>query len=168
MPQGVASGDVTDGRAVVWSRSDRPARMLVEYSTTDRFETVLRRTGPAALESTDFTARVVLTDLPPDQRIFYRVTFQDLADLRALSEPQIGSFRTPPTLAARRDVTLAWSADTVGQGWGINPAWGGLRLYDTMRRAEPDCSSTAATPSTPTACSSRKSSWTTARCGRTW
>ncbi len=138
MLQGVASGDVTDGRAVVWSRSDRPARMLVEYSTSDRFQTVLRRTGPAALESTDFTARVVLTDLPPNQRVFYRVTFQDLADLRAVSEPQIGRLRTPPTLAARRDVTLSWSADTVGQGWGINPSWGGLRLYDTMRRAEPD------------------------------
>ena len=138
MPQGVASGDLTDGRAVVWSRSDRPARMLVEYSTSDRFETVLRRTGPAALESTDFTARVVLTGLPPNQRVFYRVTFQDLADLRAFSVPQVGSFRTPPTLAARRDVTLSWSADTVGQGWGINPSWGGLRLYDTMRRAEPD------------------------------
>src|SRR5688572_630952 len=80
MPQGVTAGDVTDGRAVVWSRTDRPARMLVEYSTSDRFESVLRRTGPAALESTDFTARIVLTDLPANQRIFYRVTFQDLAD----------------------------------------------------------------------------------------
>jgi alkaline phosphatase D len=35
-------------------------------------------------------------------------------------------------------VTLAWSADTVGQGWGLNPEWGGLRMYETMRRAEPD------------------------------
>ena len=26
----------------------------------------------------------------------------------------------------------------MGQGWGINSAWGGLRLYDTMRRAQPD------------------------------
>jgi alkaline phosphatase D len=26
----------------------------------------------------------------------------------------------------------------VGQGWGINPEWGGLRLYETMLRAEPD------------------------------
>jgi alkaline phosphatase D len=138
MPQGVAAGDVTDGRAVVWSRTDRPARMLVEYSTTDRFETVLRRTGPAALESTDFTARVVLTDLPSNQRIFYRVTFQDLADLRAVSVPLVGSFRTPPPASARRDLTLAWSADTVGQGWGINPGWGGLRLYGTMRRVQPD------------------------------
>jgi len=138
MPQGVAAGDVTDGRAVVWSRTDRPARMLVEYSTTDRFENAWRRTGPAALESTDFTSRIVLTDLPSDQRIFYRVTYQDLSDLKSISEPQIGSFRTPASAGGRRNVTLAWSADTVGQGWGINPSWGGLRLYETMRRAEPD------------------------------
>jgi alkaline phosphatase D len=138
LPQGVAAGDVTNGRAVVWSRTDRPARMIVEYATTEKFESGWKRTGPAALESTDFTSRVVLTDLPPDQRIFYRVTYQDLSDLKSVSEPQIGSFRTPATAAGRRKVTLAWSADTVGQGWGINPSWGGLRLYDTMRRAEPD------------------------------
>ena len=138
IPQGVAVGDVTAGRAVVWSRTDRPARMLVEYSTSDRFENVLRRTGPAALDSTDFTARLVLTDLPANQRIFYRVSFQDLTDLRAFSAPELGSFRTPPDAQRPRDVTLAWSADTVGQGWGINPDWGGLRLYRTMRDAEPD------------------------------
>jgi alkaline phosphatase D len=138
MPQGVASGDVMPGRAVVWSRTDRPARMLVEYSTTDKFANVQRRIGPAALDSSDFTARVILTDLPPGQRIFYRVQFQDLSDLRALSVAQAGSFRTPAVAEPQRDVTLAWSADTVGQGWGINPDWGGLRLYEAMRRAEPD------------------------------
>ena len=136
--QGVAVGDVTTGRAVVWSRTDRPARMLVEYATSEKFENVLRRTGPAALESSDFTARLVLTDLPANQRIFYRVSFQDLTDLRAFSTPELGSFRTPPDAQHPRDVTLAWSADTVGQGWGINPDWGGLRLYRTMRDAEPD------------------------------
>ena len=52
--------------------------------------------------------------------------------------PQPGSFVTAPAAAADRDVTLAWSADTVGQGWGINPEWGGLRLYETMRQVEPD------------------------------
>ena len=136
--QGIAAGDVTSGRAVIWSRTDRPSRLIVEYSTTEKFATVLRRTGPAALDVTDFTARLVLTDLPADQRIFYRVQFQDLGDLRAMSVPQVGSFRTPPASAPRRDITLAWSADTVGQGWGLNPDWGGLRLYETMRRAEPD------------------------------
>jgi alkaline phosphatase D len=110
--------------------------MFVEYATTDRFADVRRVPGPAALESSDFTARAVLTELPPGQRIFYRVLFQDLTDLRSWSDPVVGSFQTPST--EPRDVTIAWSADTVGQGWGINPDWGGLRLYETMRRAEPD------------------------------
>ena len=65
-------------------------------------------------------------------------TFQDLADLRSMSVPMVGSFQTGPSTSSRRDVPLAWSADTLGQGWGINPSWGGLRLYDTMRRAQPD------------------------------
>jgi alkaline phosphatase D len=138
VPQGVAAGDVTSDRAIIWSRTDRPARMFVEYSTTEKFTSPLRQAGAAALDTSDYTARTVLRDLPAGQRIFYRVLFQDLSDLRAWSEPHSGSFRTPEAGTPQRDVTLAWSADTVGQGWGINRDWGGLRLYDTMRRAEPD------------------------------
>jgi alkaline phosphatase D len=32
---GVMSGDVAQGSAVVWSRTNRPARMIVEYSTSE-------------------------------------------------------------------------------------------------------------------------------------
>jgi alkaline phosphatase D len=135
-PCGVAAGDVGGGRAIVWSRADRSARMFVEYATTDKFVDVRRVRGPAAIEGSDFTCRAVLTDLPAGQRIFYRVLFQDLSDLRTWSAPTVGSFTTPAS--APRDVTVAWSADTVGQGWGINPDWGGLKMYETMRRAQPD------------------------------
>ena len=76
---GVGSGDVGEGSAVVWSRTDRPSRMVVEYATTDSFRDARRVVGPAALPEDDFTARVVLNGLPPGQRIVYRVTFQDLA-----------------------------------------------------------------------------------------
>jgi alkaline phosphatase D len=138
LPQGVAVGDAGDGGAIVWSRSDRPARLFVEYSTTSSFRDVRRIPGPSALEGSDYTARVALKALPRGQRIFYRVTFQDLFDVRVFSEPVTGSFRTPPASRSRQDVTLAWSADTVGQGWGINPDWGGLRMYETMRGLEPD------------------------------
>ena len=113
--------------------------MFVEYATTERFTDPRRVRGPAALETSDFTTRLTLTDLPAGQRIFYRVLYQDLADLRAWSDPVSGSFATPPGRAASpRDVTIAWSADTVGQGWGINPDWGGLRMYESMRAAQPD------------------------------
>jgi len=137
IPSGVGAGDVSSGRAMIWSRTDRPARMIVEYATTEGFQNPLRVVGPAALEPTDFTARVALRDLPAGQRIFYRVRFLDLMDLRTLSDPVAGSFTTAPSDGAR-DVTIAWSADTVGQGWGINPDWGGLKLYDTMRAVRPD------------------------------
>src|SRR5712691_942962 len=136
IPSGTSAGDVTAGRATVWSRTDRPARMVVEYATTDSFASARRVVGPAALEETGFTARIELTDLPAGQRIAYRVLFQDLTDLRTWSLPALGRFRTPPNHAS--DVVLAWSADTAGQGWGINPDWGGLRLYETMRHAQPD------------------------------
>jgi alkaline phosphatase D len=137
MSQGVAAGDAGGGRAVIWSRADRAVRMFVEYSTTESFRDPRRVPGPAALESSDFTARTVLTGLPPGQRVFYRVLFQDLADLRGWSEPAVGSFTTG-TVSGTRDITIAWSGDTVGQGWGINTEWGGLRLYETMRAAQPD------------------------------
>ncbi len=134
--QGASVGDVVPGRAIVWSRADRPARMFVEWSTMESFAQARRVIGPATLEDTGFTARIDLTGLPDGQSIFYRVRFQDLSDLNLWSEPVLGRFASAP--ASRRDVTVAWTADTVGQGWGINPDWGGLKLYQALRAAEPD------------------------------
>jgi alkaline phosphatase D len=136
IPYGTTSGDVTRDRAIIWSHTDRPSRMLVEWSTTESFQNVRRMRGPQTTDVTGYTARVDLSGIPPGQRIFYRVQFEDLADARSLSAPATGSFLSAPREA--RDVTFAWSADTVGQGWGINTEWGGIRMYETIRRASPD------------------------------
>jgi alkaline phosphatase D len=136
MPFGVQSGDVLADRAVVWSRADRPARLVVEYSTTESFRNPRRVAGPAALEAGDFTARVDLSGLPAGQTIFYRASFESLDDLKTSSVPVVGHFRTPPR--DRRDVTIVWGGDVCGQGWGINPDVGGMTIYESMRRVEPD------------------------------
>ena len=136
IPFGVQSGDVSGDRAIVWSRTDRPARLLVEWATNDSFRGATRVIGPAALTESDFTARVDLTGLPAGQQIFYRVRFQDLATPKVSSEPVTGRFRTAGK--ERRTVTFAFSGDEVGQGWGINTAWGGMKMYETMRHANPD------------------------------
>lgn len=140
LPCGVQSGDVTANSAVIWSRSDHPARMLVEYATTESFQNAQRLTGSAALETSDFTARVHLTGLPAGQKIFYRVRFQDLAEGRAVSEPVTGSFNTPGT--TKRDVKLVWGGDVCGQGWGIHPEsgpdFGAMKIYEAMRQWQPD------------------------------
>jgi len=140
LPCGVQSGDVTPGRAVIWSRSDRPARMIVEYAASESFRDARRLIGPTASAATDFTARVDLRGLPPGEQIFYRVTFQDPTDPRVSSAPVAGRLRTAPAPAggARRDVVFTWGGDTVGQGWGINPEFGGMRIYEAMRRLAPD------------------------------
>src|SRR5262245_44933734 len=136
IPLGAQSGDVIGDRGVVWSRTDRPARLIVEYATTEGFANSRRVVGPAALAESDFTARVELRDLPPGQDIFYRVQFQDLSDLKTLSAPAAGRFRTAP--AGRRTVSFCFSGDEAGQGWGINPDWGGMKLYEAMRQRGPD------------------------------
>ncbi len=134
--QGIAIGDVVPGRAIVWSRSDRPARTVVEYSTTESFTNASRILGPHTIDANDFTAKVDLTGLPADQQIFVRLHFESLEDLKTRSEPVVARFRTPPS--TRRNVKFVWSGDTVGQGWGINKEWGGLKGYEAMRRRNPD------------------------------
>src|SRR5215213_7484167 len=93
---GTQVGDVAPGRAIIWSRSDRPARMIVEWSTTEAFRDPKRVLGSHAIEVTDLTARIDLRDLPAGQDVFYRVFFQSLSDGRTLSEPASGHFRTAP------------------------------------------------------------------------
>jgi alkaline phosphatase D len=136
LPYGVQSGDLAGDRAILWARADRPARMMVEWATTESFADARTAAGPAALEDSDLTARLDLAGLPPGQKIHYRIRFVDLADHALASVPAAGSFWTPP--AARRSVRFVWSADTVGQGWGINPDWGGMRIYRAMAEVAPD------------------------------
>ncbi len=135
--EGVASGDPSETGAVVWSRADRPSRMHVDWSTDRSFTRSTPGPTADALASSDFTAKVGLGGLPPDREIFYRVRFESLTHPGASSEPQIGRLRTPATEATRA-VSFAWSGDTAGQGYGINPVFGGMQIHDMIRRAHPD------------------------------
>lgn len=133
---GVQTGDISANGAMLWSRADRPSRMLVDLATTESFSNARRVIGPAALEVGDYAAKLDLTGLPAGQRIFARVRFQDLQNLDVESAPVTASFTTAPP--ARREVNFVWSGDTAGQGWGINLDWGGMKIYETMRQLLPD------------------------------
>ncbi|KTF31600.1 alkaline phosphatase D family protein [Xanthomonas vesicatoria] len=132
---GVQSGDVLGGRALLWSRADRPARLRVEWDTRPSLRQARRVDGGMALPAHDFTARVDLDGLPCGQDIFYRVRFEDIHS-GMLSAPVHGHLRSAPQ--TRRDVRFVWSGDTVGQGFGINPDIGGMRIYSAMRQRNPD------------------------------
>lgn len=136
LQSGIQSGDVTTNRAMIWSRSDRPARMFVDWSTSENFANARTVRGPAALEFGGYTSHLDLTGLPPGEQILYRVRFESLESPGVFSEPLVGRFRTAPETA--RPLRVAWSGDAVGQGWGIDPERGGMRIFEAMRRAEPD------------------------------
>jgi len=133
---GLASGDVSAGSAVVWARADRPARMQVECSTVESFKTIIRSASSEALPERDFISKVLLEGLPPGQDIFYRVRFEDIAVSGISGETQVGHFRTAPT--EQDSISFVWSGDTAGQGWGIDASRGGMRTYKTMLENRPD------------------------------
>ncbi|WCM52127.1 alkaline phosphatase D family protein [Pseudomonas sp. WJP1] len=135
LTDGVQSGDLLGDKAIVWSRCDRPARMVVEWDTRSLFSNPRRFVSALADARTDFTARVELSGLPADQAIFYRVHFED-AQSGVASEPWFGHLRSVPQ--TRRDIRFVWSGDTAGQGFGINPDIGGMRIYEAMRLRLPD------------------------------
>jgi alkaline phosphatase D len=145
--QGLQFGDPSDGSMVVWSRSDRPSRMIVEWSQDEQFRQAKRIVGPYALDTTDFTARQDLTHLPEGREVFVRVSFQGLDNSRAVSQALAGRFTTPPfgrdDEGERRhgvssDLRFQWGGDTAGQGWGINTAFGGMKIYEAMRQRHPN------------------------------
>lgn len=136
LPGGIQAGDVTDTRAMVWSRADRPSRLLVEWATNEAFRNARAIRGPAALEANGYTASLDLSALPPGEQIVYRVRFESLEHPGTMSEPLVGRFRTAPRDA--RPIRVAWTGDCVGQGWGIDENRGGMRIYEAMRRAAPD------------------------------
>lgn len=134
---GVQVGDVTTSSALVWVRSDRPARMTVETSATESFRRARTWHGPLVGAGTDFTGTTALHGLPAGEQVHYRVTLADPHDPRRTGRPVYGTFRTAPAVR-RAGVRFLWSGDIAGQGWGINPDIGGYRVYDEMRRLDPD------------------------------
>ena len=107
--------------------------MIVEYSTTATFSSVRRVRGSVATADTGLTALAQIDDFPPGQDIFYRVRFEDG---RSVSDTVTGRFKAPP--AVDIPVRVAWSADVCGQGWGIDPARGGMRMFRTLADTKPD------------------------------
>src|SRR5437016_3503862 len=128
---GVASGEVTHGSAVLWTRVDLEAALTVEVSTDPRFEEpTLTETRLASADS-DFTARVIAAPLSPSQQYFFR--WRDGA-----SVSEVGTFRTAPLPSAPAAVRFAWTGDSDPSRIGGVPAFNNWETLDAVRREDPD------------------------------
>ena len=136
LTHGVQSGDATARSATVWARADRPGRLWVEASRRPDFRGSRIVRGPVVTPETDLTGKVRLRDLPPGTDVHYRVRVESLDRPGLFSAPEPGRLATAPQ--HRQDVRFVWTGDVVGQGWGIDPAYGGLEIFESMRRRRPD------------------------------
>ena len=145
--QGVASGDVTDDSAVVWSRSNREAQMHVEYDTNSNFSQP-RSTDATTIgnQTTDYTSYVKLEGLSPDTLYYYRVWFstpplsQANKTTSLASDILAGSFRTSPSasLPGNKPISFIFAADLGGQKHCRQVDKGGYYIFEKMKELSPD------------------------------
>src|ERR671939_126817 len=76
---GIASGDVTDNSAIIWSRANAQALMHVQYDTNSSFSHAKSKTSLVD-KSTDFAGHIKLDLLSPDTLYYYRVWFSPASD----------------------------------------------------------------------------------------
>ena len=131
---GVSAGDVTPTSALIWARGAEVAgsSLVVEYSTSEDFSNAQRAEPVALTAQSDFTGKVLLTNLTPATRYYYRA-FQVLGAQQ--SAPAAGTFVTAPEANSQSEVRFVWSADLGGQGMCRRPEY---FIFNALAEAQPD------------------------------
>jgi alkaline phosphatase D len=145
---GIASGDVTDNSAVVWSRANDRALMHVQYDTNLSFSHAKSKILLID-KSTDFAGHIKLDSLSPDTIYHYRVWFSSASDgtnnttesLSTKPDSMIGSFRTAPAHLTSKPVSFVVGGDLGGQNYCRRDGTGGIQgypIFSIMQSLSPD------------------------------
>ena len=114
-PNGVASGDVDQDSAVLWTRSVLTGEVTFEYSTDPNFGTIAGTATATAVDPT-IPVKVTVEDLDANTEYYYRVT------------------NTSGDTAAGRFITAAAPGQKVGLTFGVSGGWRGeVTPYPAIR-----------------------------------
>ncbi|MGA8484581.1 MAG: alkaline phosphatase D family protein, partial [Nitrososphaeraceae archaeon] len=133
---GIASGDVTDHSAIIWSRVNQPSIMHVEYSNDPLFSnsnSSIKWTDNA----TDFTGNILIDNLTEGTKYFYRVWFST-TDNHINSTSMNGIFKTAPnSTMSSEPISFIVGADIGGQKFcrEVNK---GYYIFEKMKSLSPD------------------------------
>ena len=130
---GVASGDVSAESAIVWSRANQAALMVVEYATDEAMSDA-QMVMAQATAKTDYTAQVTLEGLTAGTQYFYEVWFMTAAEE---TETVAGTFTTAPAADAGTPVSFVLLGDIAGQQY-CRHAEHGYKMFSQMVALEPD------------------------------
>jgi phosphodiesterase/alkaline phosphatase D-like protein len=107
LPNGVASGDVTQGSAVLWTRSTVLGEVNFEYSTDAEFSSIAG-TATATVTDSNLPVKVEIEELTAGTDYFYRVT-------DAAGNTKTGQFETAAALGAKTGLSFGVSGDWRGE-----------------------------------------------------
>ncbi len=132
-PDGVASGDVTSSRAILWTRADTAENYKVDGWTNASL------TGPKAFKgkmktdaSRDFTLKIDVTGLTPNTQYWFR--FSKDADVS-----DVGTFKTAPAPGQGADFEIAYTGDADGTLKPDNtPAFNNFEIMGAIDADNPD------------------------------
>jgi alkaline phosphatase D len=116
VPYGVASGDVTDHSAIVWSRANKESLMQVQYDNDSNFSSAIQHSQTQIVnKSTDYAGHIKLNNLTSNTVYYYRIQFSDLANPSIKSEMVTGKFKTAPDRSdSTQNVTFVIAGDLGG------------------------------------------------------
>src|SRR5258706_1226881 len=105
--EGVASGDVTENAAIVWTRMPSGGLARMEVSTDDSFASVLRTIETSADAANDFIIKIDVTGLAPSTRYYYRFVEEATGETSA-----VGTFPTAPEPDAAAPFRFVYTGDS--------------------------------------------------------
>jgi alkaline phosphatase D len=125
--QGPMVGSVTPTSLTIWGRASGGQRVSVEYSSRRDFSSTRETEAVLARAEDDFTVRIVVPDLTPGTRYWYRVRVEGQVD-RYKTLP----FATWTAPAEPRPFRVAFGSCSRVQ---VDPV---QRIFEAVRLAEPD------------------------------
>lgn len=112
---GIAAGDVTRDRAILWTRTSdssnqgKSTNLTLQLATDSQFTNGVNHLSTQTDPQRDFTTKVDVNSLQTNTRYYYRFISPD----GAISP--VGTFKTPPPKTSAVPVRIGLSADTAGE-----------------------------------------------------
>ena len=144
MKSGIASGDIKNDSAIIWSKSNADSIMNVEYndssSLNHSFSNPILKTKVNSL--TNYTGHIKITNLLPNTTYYYNVWFSDINNSSMKSENVSGKFKTAPNPDSDlKDINFIIGGDLAGSSDNrtlCRQVDIGYPIFSIMKSVKPD------------------------------
>jgi alkaline phosphatase D len=129
---GVASGDVTSTRAILWTRVDVADNIKLEIFNNAALQPPKVFQGQFKTSAArDFTVKVDASGLQPGTQYWYRFK-------KDLDVSPVGTFKTAPAANAAANLKLDYTGDSDVTRVGGNPAVNNFETLNALKNENPD------------------------------